>query len=117
MKRNGYVVRGAHFLGADALLFDQAHQRGGPQAQDSGAGSADFTAICGTTLGFANGAFQACERRCVDPGASLRGVANRRNGGLVARKRTTFAFGFNRSDCHVDLMILLPAVRDLSEFD
>src|SRR6266849_2936516 len=28
---------------------------------------------------------------------------------MFALKRATFAFGLSRSDCHVDLMILLPA--------
>src|SRR6266436_2815307 len=111
VKRGRYIVGRAYLLGADALLFDQPHQRRRSQAQDSGAGSADFAAISGPTLSVTNSTLQASERTCVTPGASPQRLANGRNGGTFALQRATFAFGFERPDCHDDPMILLPASR------
>ncbi len=109
VKRGRYIVGRAYLLGADALPFDQPHQRCRSQAQDSGAGSADFAAISGPPLGSANSTLQASEGAGVAPGVSPRGFANGRNGGTFALQRATFAFGFERPECHGDLMILLPA--------
>src|SRR5882762_1069766 len=80
VKRRRYIVGGAYLLGADALLFDQPHQRCRSEAQNSGAGSADLAAVSGPTLGVANSALQASEDTCVAPGAPPRGFANGRNG-------------------------------------
>src|SRR6266446_1268634 len=104
VKRRRYIVGGAYLLGADALLLNQPHQRRGSQAEDSGAGSADFAAISGPTLSITNSALQASEGICIVPGASPR-LANGRNGGTFALQRATF--GFMRPDCHDDVMILL----------
>src|SRR5258708_8150847 len=90
VKRRRYIVGGAYFFGADALLFDQPHQRCRSEAQNSGAGSADLAAISGPTLGVANSALQASEDTCVAPGAPPRGFANGRNGGTFALQRATF---------------------------
>src|SRR6266436_2445246 len=110
VKCRRYIVGRAYLLGADALLLDQPRQRRSSEAQDRGAGSADFTAISGLTLGFTNSALQVSECACVAPGASPHGFANGRNGETFALNRAAFAFGFDRSDCHVDLMILFPAL-------
>src|SRR5229473_6299674 len=59
VKRRRYIVGRAYLLGADALLFDQTHQRRSTEAQDRGAGSAEFTAISGPTLGLTNSTLQA----------------------------------------------------------
>jgi len=101
----------AHLLGADALPFNQPYQRRGSEAQDGRPGSADFTAISGPTLCFANSPLEASESVCVSPGALPNGFTDGRNDCMFALKRATFAFGLKRSVCHVDLMILLSAFR------
>src|SRR5258706_7634414 len=94
VKRGRYIVGCAHLLRADALLFDQPHQRRRSQAQDSGAGPADFAAISGPTLSVTNSTLQASERTCVTPGATPHRVENGRNVGTFALHRANIAFGF-----------------------
>src|SRR5258708_39031921 len=98
VKRGRYIVGRAYLLGADALLFDQPDQRRRSQAQDSGAGSADFAAMSGPALGVANSALSASECTCVSPGASARWFANGRMAGSMALVPPFLPFDFNRPD-------------------
>src|SRR5262249_23312366 len=54
VERLCYFVGRTDLLGTDSFLFDQSYQWRGTEAQNRGAGSADFAAFPRTTFGFAN---------------------------------------------------------------
>jgi hypothetical protein len=70
VERDGDIVGGADFLGADAPFVEEARQRRRQELEDGGAGAADVAAVAGAALRLAQRALEAGEAFVVLVGAA-----------------------------------------------